>query len=145
MLLLYAHCYIHELSLYTHTHTLTRLLSDDPGFARPDIERFVSVVQVFDEIVRFARIWTLFLLIPVFFPFFIPIIICDSCISHLASISFLYLRSWVAFICIIAVIVDYYGSDLQLVQVILWLACIRGVFLAYIRRRPSSRLRFLVF
>ena len=36
-------------------HILTRSLSDDPKFARPDIGRFVSVVQVFDETVRFAR------------------------------------------------------------------------------------------
>ena len=71
------------------THTLTRSLSDDLGFARPDIGRFVSIVQVFDETVRLARNWTLSLLILVFFPFFIPSIIFDSCISHLASILFL--------------------------------------------------------
>jgi len=35
-LLLFVHIvYMHELSLYTHT--LTRSLSDDTGFARPDI------------------------------------------------------------------------------------------------------------
>ena len=42
-----------------YTHTLTRSLSDDPGFARPDIGRFVSIVQVFIETVRLARSWTL--------------------------------------------------------------------------------------
>jgi len=41
------------------THTLTRSLSDDPRFAHPDIGRFVSIVQVFDETVRFARSWIL--------------------------------------------------------------------------------------
>jgi len=37
-------------SLYTHT--LTRSLSDDPGFVRPDIGRLISFVQVFDETVH---------------------------------------------------------------------------------------------
>jgi len=41
--------------LYT---TLTGSLSDDPGFARPDIGRFVSIVQVFVETVRFAKSWS---------------------------------------------------------------------------------------
>ena len=54
------------------THTLTRSLSDDPEFARPDVGRFISIVQVFDETVRFARSWTLSLLILVFLPLFIP-------------------------------------------------------------------------
>ena len=57
-------------SLYT---TLTRSLSDDPGFARPDIGRFVFIVQVFDETVRFARSWMLSLLILIFLPLFIPV------------------------------------------------------------------------
>ena len=41
-----------------HAHSLWSR-SDDPGFARPDIGRFVSIVQVFVEIVRFARSWSL--------------------------------------------------------------------------------------
>jgi len=41
-----------------YTHTLTRSLSDDPRFARPDIGRFVSVVQVFVETVHFAKSWS---------------------------------------------------------------------------------------
>ena len=57
------------------THTLTRSFSDDLEFARPDIGRFVSIVQVFDETVHFARSWTLSLLILVFLHFFIPAII----------------------------------------------------------------------
>jgi len=44
--------YMHE---YSSLHTLTRSLSDDPEFARPDIGCFVPIVQVFDEIICFAR------------------------------------------------------------------------------------------
>jgi len=40
-----------------YTHTLTRSLSNDPEFARPDIGCFVSIVQVFEETVRFAKSW----------------------------------------------------------------------------------------
>ena len=71
------------------------------------------MVQVFVETVRLASNWTLSLLILVFFPFFIPAIIFDSCISHLASILFLIsFEIMCSFICIIAVILDYYGLDL---------------------------------
>ena len=44
LLLFYAHCLYARVS---SLHTLTRSLSDDPGFARPDIGHFVSIVQVF--------------------------------------------------------------------------------------------------
>ena len=71
LLLFYVYCLYTRVLLFTHT--LTRSLSDDPGFARPDIGRFVSIVQVFDETVRFARSWTLSLLILVFSPLFIPV------------------------------------------------------------------------
>ena len=37
-----------------HTHSPWSR-SDDPGFARPDIGRFVSNVQVFVEAVRFCE------------------------------------------------------------------------------------------
>ena len=40
------------------THILTRSLSDDPEFVRPDIGRLVSIVQVLDEFVRFANSWS---------------------------------------------------------------------------------------
>ena len=55
--------YMHELSLYTHTHQV--------AFWRPWIctSRYwtlVSIVQVFDKIVRLARSWTLSLFILVF-------------------------------------------------------------------------------
>ena len=43
LLLFCAHCLYAQAVLFTHT--LTRSLSDDPGFARPDIGRFVSIVR----------------------------------------------------------------------------------------------------
>ena len=59
LIVIYAHVYMHELSPL-HTHSLWSR-SDDPGFARPDIGRFVSNVQVFVEAVRFANSWSFFL------------------------------------------------------------------------------------
>ena len=53
LIIIYAHCSLHEL-FPLHTHSPWSR-SDDPGFARPDIGRFVSVVQVFDETVHNAR------------------------------------------------------------------------------------------
>ena len=50
LLFIYAHCLYARALLFIHT--LTRSLSDAPRFARPDIGRFVSIVQVFDETVR---------------------------------------------------------------------------------------------
>ena len=45
--------YMHEyLSLFIHTY---QVASDDPGFARPDIRRFISIVQVLDERIHVAR------------------------------------------------------------------------------------------
>ena len=88
LLLFCAHCLYIRAVLFTHT--LTRSLSDDPEFARPDIGCFVSIVQVFDETVRFARSW---ILSPFLFwysyIFLFLLLFFDSCISHLASISFL--------------------------------------------------------
>jgi len=56
LLLFCAHClYARALPF---THTLTRSNSDDPGFVRPDIRRFVSIVQVFVETVHFAKSWS---------------------------------------------------------------------------------------
>ena len=61
LLLFCAHC------LYTRalpfTHTLIRSLSDDPEFVRPDIGRFVSIVQVFDETIHIARSLSLSLIL----------------------------------------------------------------------------------
>ena len=56
LLLFYAHC-LYAWAL-PFTYILTRSLSDDPGFARPDIGYFVSIVQVFVETVRFAKSWS---------------------------------------------------------------------------------------
>ena len=42
-LLFCAHCLYARAVLFTHT--LTRSLSDDPGFTRPDIGRFVSIAR----------------------------------------------------------------------------------------------------
>ena len=71
LLLFCAHCLHARAVLFTHT--LTRSLSDDPGFARPDIGRFVSIVQVFDETVRLYALrgtGRSLYLIPVFLHFF---------------------------------------------------------------------------
>ena len=56
LLLFCAHCLYAR--AFSFTHTLTRSLSDDPEFVRPDIGRFVSIVQVFVETVRFAKSWS---------------------------------------------------------------------------------------
>ena len=57
-----------------HTHSPWSR-SDDPGFARPDIGRLVSYVQVFDETVRLARSLGPLPFILVFLPLFIPVLI----------------------------------------------------------------------
>ena len=80
---------MHELSPYTHT--LTRSLSDDPRFARSDIGRFVSIVQVFDETVRFVRSWSFSYLIPVFLSFLPSYYFLVLDISDSVVISVLYL------------------------------------------------------
>ena len=70
LLLFCAHCLYARALLFTHT--LTRSLSDDPGFARADIGQFVSTVQLFDETVRDAsrRAGASPYSIPVFLSFF---------------------------------------------------------------------------
>ena len=68
------------------------------------------------------------------------LLLFDSCISPLASILFLIsFEIMCSLICIIAVIADYYSSDLYLVQVNLGLACIRGVFTSRIYVADSRR------
>ena len=57
LLLFYAH-YLYARALL-FIHTLTRSLSDDLGFVRPDIGRFVSIIQVLDETIYIARSWSL--------------------------------------------------------------------------------------
>ena len=61
-----------------HTHS-PRSLSDDPGFARPDIGQFVSNVQVFVEAVRFANSWSFFLFYSGTFIFLAFVLFPDSC------------------------------------------------------------------
>ena len=76
LLLFCAHClYARALPF---THTLTRSLSDDPGFARPGIGRFVSIVQVFDETVRFASSWSFSLIDSGILIFLVFILFLDS-------------------------------------------------------------------
>ena len=60
-------------SFSLYTHSLGRFLTTLDLHVQ--ILDACSIVQVFDEMVRFARSWTLCLLILVFFPFFIPAII----------------------------------------------------------------------
>ena len=43
-------------------YTLIGSLSDDPGFARPDIEYFIFFDQVFDETVDVTSSWSFFYL-----------------------------------------------------------------------------------
>ena len=73
-------------------------------------------------------------MILVFFPFFIPVYH-----TWLLFYSLFHLGSCVVIIYIIAVIVNYYGSDLYLVQITLDLACIRGTFSSRIYVADSYR------
>ena len=115
LLLLYAPClYARALPF---THTLTRSLSDDPGFARPDIGRLFYCADVrwdcttceepdtlslslsFDSGILSFFYSCYYSLIPVYHPW---LLFC----------SLFHSRSCVLFICIIAVILDNYGLDL---------------------------------
>ena len=112
LLLVYAHCLYAR--AFPFTHTLTRSRSDEPGFARPDIGRLFLLCRCSMRLYALRGTGrSLSLLILVFFPFFIPAIIFDSCISHLAFILFLIsFEIMCSLICIIAVITDYYSPDL---------------------------------
>ena len=61
--------YMHE--LFPFTHTLTRSLSDDPGFARPDIGRLFYCAGVRCDCTPCEELDSLSLLILVFLHFFI--------------------------------------------------------------------------
>ena len=98
-------------SLYTHTHQV--------AFWRPWIctSRYwtlVSIVQVFDEIVCFARSWTLssFWFWYSYISLFLLLFLIHVNHTWLLFHSLFHFRSCVAFICIIAVIIDHYASDL---------------------------------
>jgi len=146
LLLLYAPClYARALPF---THTLTRSLSDDPGFARPDIGRLFYCADVrwdcttCEEPDSLSLFWFWYSFLSLFLLLFF-----DSCISPLASILFL-----ISFQ-IMCSLYMYYCSDPWL----LWfrfIACSGyfrlsaytwGIFLAYMRRRLVSRLRSSVF
>ena len=104
--------------VFPFTHTLTRSLSDDPGFARPDIGRLFYCADV-HETVRLARNRTLSLSFSLSFDSGI-LSFLYSCYYSLIPVyhpwllfcSLFHSRSCVVFICIIAVILDYYGLDL---------------------------------
>ena len=72
-------CTLFYARAFPFTHTLTRSLSDDPGFARPDIGRFVSVVQVFVETVHFAKSWSFYLFDSGTLIFLAFVLFPDSC------------------------------------------------------------------
>jgi len=120
--------YMHEQSSL-YTHTLTRSLSDDPGFARPDIGRFISIVWCLVRPYILREAWVslsdsgiLISLSFLLFPY--SWYIGFSCYS---TFSFIWYHAWML-ICDIAVIMFHYSFDLYLVQVTLGLACMRGVF-----------------
>jgi len=108
LLLFCAHCLYAWALLFTHT--LTRLLSDDPGFARLDIRRFVSIVQVFDKTVCFAKLE----LLPIRFRY--SYLSCHHIIfwcllyqiQFLFQSLFIWYHAWML-ICNIAVIMTYYS------------------------------------
>ena len=122
-------CYYARAVLFTHTHTLIRSLlttldSHVQGIGHLLILFRCSCDRTLCEEVGVSPFWFWYSCISLFLLLFL-----NSCISHLASFhSIFHLRSCVAFICIIAVIVDYYGSDLYLIQVTLGLACIHEVY-----------------
>ena len=77
LLLFCAHClYARALPF---AHTLSRSLSDDPEFARPDIGRFISIVQVFEETVRFANPYSILVFLSFLSSYyFLILVISDS-------------------------------------------------------------------
>jgi len=125
-------------------YTLIKSLPDDPRFARLDIGHFI-LWSGFVEIVHVARSWSLYLFWYYYLPLFL-LLFFDSCISDLLLFHFLFhLRSRVDIIRIIAVMLILYSdyitrSSYFRLSVYTW-----GIFLAYMRRRLSSRLRFYVF
>ena len=145
-LLLFMHTFTcTSCSLYTHAHHGRVLTTLDLHVQILDV---CSIVQVFDETVRLARNWTLFLLILVFTSLLYSCYFLILSLSHSAVIfpSVIHLLSLFR-------LYMYYCSDHWL----LWfrfIACSGwfrlsvyawGIFLAYIRRRLSSRLRSSVF
>ena len=83
LITIYAHCFFRTSFSPLHTHSLWSR-SDDPGFARPDIGRLVSFVQVFVEAVCFANSWSFFLFYSGTLIFLAFILLPDSC--HISSV-----------------------------------------------------------
>ena len=101
-------------SLYTHT--LTRSLSDDPGFVRSDIGCIHFIFQVFDELVASRGVWSFPLLILVFLSSFHSCFctFLDFCILDLVFTLILYLYD-IMRICLYVILqwsLIYYSSDL---------------------------------
>jgi len=89
LLLFCAHClYVRALPFI---HTLTRSLSDDPGFVRPDFGCFVSFGQVFVEAVCFAKSWSFSLFDSGILIFLAFILFPDSLYIRFSCYSSLYL------------------------------------------------------
>ena len=160
MILVIQLSFIYSLTCYYYTHwlyarspflfsyTLIRSLSDDPEFACSDW-MFYSIDQAFVEIVRFARTKIFFLFdsgilaSSLFILFLGSLYIIINC--HFISL-FIYYYVWTSICSSIAVIIDLlkhifvaYSGYLRLI------AYTWGIFLAYKRRRLSSRLRSSVF
>ena len=118
--------YMQSFSLYTHTHQV--------AFWRPWIcmSRYWTLVLLCRCSMRWYTLrgtgrslfWFWYSCISLFLLLFLIHVYHTWLLFH----SLFHFRSCVAFICIIAVIIDYYGLDLNLVQVNWGLACIRGVF-----------------
>ena len=83
LIIIYAHCSSARAFSPLHTHSPWSR-SDDPGFARPDIGRLVSFVQVFVEAVCFANSWSFFLFYSGTLVFLAFILFPDSC--HISSV-----------------------------------------------------------
>ena len=111
LIIIYAHC--SSARAFPFTHTLTRSRSDDPGFARPDIGRFVSVVQMFFALIYNARSLSPSLfLVSSSLLYFCHFLILSLSLSAAIFLSLFIAIIVIVIICIIAMILDYYDSDL---------------------------------
>ena len=112
LLLSCAHCLYAR--AFPFTHTLTRSLSDDPRFARPDIGRFVSKCRCTMRLYASRRAGASPYLIPVFLSFlpsyyFLILVISDSVVIPV----FIYMIS-----CVDAYMWYYSNHDLSQFQFI---------------------------
>ena len=108
LLMLYAPClYARALPF---THTLTRSLSDDPGFACPDIGRLFYCADVQWDCTTCEEPDSLSFILSFLYSCYYSLILVYH--PWLLFCSLFHSRSCVVFICTIAVILDYYGLDL---------------------------------